>query len=105
VGILGGDKQLLFLYGLDNTLALAGSARRKKLLKVPLPIQAEAKVGMLCDHVHRFVDSTALDGGDLGLVIGIPDIDMDMGDDKDGPLLRGIDRLPVVLLSTANLDR
>src|ERR1700679_3071699 len=59
---------------------------------------------MLCSHIHGFADRSALNRGNLGLVVGISDIYMDVRNDKNSPLLGGIDRLLVEFLPAADLD-
>ena len=96
---------MLSLDGLNSTLLLGVAARIEILLKIPFSIQAEAELRMFGSHVHRLANRTALDGGDFSLEIGISDVDMDMGNNKNRPFLSRTDRLLEMLLPSIDTYR
>ncbi len=71
---------MLLLYGLDGPLYLRIGARCQKLLKIPRAVQAEAEIRMIDRQLHRFVDCPAMNGPNFGLVIGITDVEVNLGD-------------------------
>ena len=58
---------------------------------------------MLGRQVHCFVDDPALDGRDLGLVIRVCDIEMNVRDHEQGPLFSSIERFFFVLAATLGI--
>ena len=56
VGILRRQVELLLLDGGDGALLLDRRARIEVLLQRPVSVQAEAKIRMLRDELHGFID-------------------------------------------------
>ena len=97
--------ELLLLDGSDGALLLRRRARIEVLLQRPVSIEAEAKIRMLRDQLHGLVDDAAVDGGDFSLVVGIADIEMNVGHKEERPLLLRIDESFFVLLAPGNFRR
>ena len=71
----------------DDSLLLRWRARLQKLFQVPLAVGAEPEGGMFFNQIHRLIENSALNGRDLGLVIRVADVEMDMRRQKERPFL------------------
>ena len=76
---------------------------RKELFNAPVAIGAVAEVRVSVDHLDGFVEGSTLNFGHFGLEIGVPNIQMLVRDNLEGPLLAGINRDGEVLRAAANL--
>src|SRR6185437_9807234 len=98
VGIVCWNKELLVAHGGDGVLPLRGRARFQKLLERPEAIQAEAEVGVRGGHLHRLIGDMAVNGRDFRLIVRVADVEMDVRNEIQRPLLLGSERGLVTLL-------
>ena len=87
-----GTKIFLSFTAWKRSCFCSSRALRQKLPHAPKSVQAEAKVRMVVNHLHRFVQGAALRFRHLGLVIGVTHIEVSVGHEEEIPLLGGIER-------------
>src|SRR5258708_7477690 len=88
-GIYRGNQYLLVFHQLHEPVALFLAPAFHELIHNPGAIQVEAKLGVPVNHRDGLVHGPAVDLGDFRIVIGVTDVEMNIGCDEYGPFFCG----------------
>src|SRR5215216_3065468 len=83
--MLGGHKDFLLAQRFEKSFLLLIRTAFEKGLCLPVSIETEPKLRVFLTHLHRLVDHAAMKLRKFCLKIGIPDVQMLMRHEKDGP--------------------